>query len=68
VISIMVSVETFAWETAAAKVEGVCLSALMGSLDEERLGALGGFVRFDPDLLEERGGGVLAADAASEVA
>jgi len=68
VISITVSIETSAWETAAAKVEGVHLSTLMGSLDEERLGALGGFVRFDPNLLEERGGGALAADAISEVA
>jgi len=68
VISITVSIETSAWETAVAKMEGVCLSALMGSLDEEHLGALGGFVRFDPNLLEERGSGVLAADAASEVA
>jgi len=68
VISITVSIETSAWETAAAKVEGVHLSTLMGSLDEERLGALGGFVRFNPDLLEKQGGGVLAADAALEVA
>jgi len=54
----MVSGATSAWETAFAEVEGVRLSALMGSLDEECFGALGGFVRFELDLLEERGGGV----------
>jgi len=61
VISIAVAVEVSFAIVTAAEVEVERLIARIGSLEEERLGALGGLARLH--LLEERGGGPLAVES-----
>jgi len=58
VISIAVLAKASFVFVAAVEVEVERLMTRIGSLEEERLGALGGLARLD--LLEERGGGPLA--------
>ena len=58
VISIAVLAKASFVFVVAVKVEVERLMTRIGSLEEERLGALGGLARLD--LLEERGGGPLA--------